>query len=163
MTSSPPSRPSIEAVYRSHGHHVLRRASRLLGSEVDAREVLQDVFLSLLDDPSQFAGRSSLATWLYAATTHLCLNRIRNQRVRSRIVAERAGSLPVASSPTEAEDGAVLREVLARLPEDLARVAVYYYGDEMTHEEIAGVLGCSRRQVGNLVERLTLAVSKEAS
>ena len=148
----------IADAYRSHGHHVLRRAVRLLGNEVDAAEVLQEVFLSLIDDPAQFSDRSSLPTWLYSATTNRCLNRMRDERTRSRIVAERGLSMPVSSSPTQAEDVAELRELLRTLPADLAQVAVYYFGDEMTHDEIARVLGCSRRHVGHLVERLAAAV-----
>jgi RNA polymerase sigma-70 factor (ECF subfamily) len=41
------------------------------------------------------------------------------------------------------------------LPEPLGHVAVYYYLDELTHEEIAELLGCSRRHVGNLLVRLS--------
>jgi RNA polymerase sigma-70 factor (ECF subfamily) len=151
---------SIEVAYRSHGHHVLRRATRLLGSDAEAREVLQEVFLSLIDDPSQFSGRSSLSTWLYAATTNRCLNRLRNERARLRLVAERVDSLPMASPPAPAEDAMELRELLARLPSELAAVAVYYYADEMTHEEIASVIGCSRRHVGNLLERIARALAE---
>jgi RNA polymerase sigma-70 factor (ECF subfamily) len=136
----------------------MRRAARLLGNEVDASEVVQEVFLSLIDDPSQFGDRSSLLTWLYSATTNRCLNRIRDERTRSRIVNERGASLPVASSATQTEDVAELRGLLRSLPLHLAQVAVYYFGDEMTHEEIARVLGCSRRHVGHLVERLAVAV-----
>ncbi len=150
----------IEAAYRSHGHHVMRRAARLLGSDADAKEVVQEVFLNLINDPSQFSGSSALTTWLYAATTHMCLNRLRNERTRSRILAERGESLPSASYGTHTEDAASLRQLLARLPGNLAEVAVYYYGDEMTHEEIAKIIGRSRRHVGDLVERIALAVSE---
>ena len=155
----------IEAAYRAHGPHVFRRAVRLLGSDADAREVLQEVFVSLLDDPSQFGGLSSLASWLYSATTHRCLNRLRDERTRARLASARAESLPSASSPTHAEDATELRKLLARLPIDLARVAVYYYGDEMTQDEIAAVLACSRRHVGNLLVRLESAIvsDKQAS
>lgn len=55
----------------------------------------------------------------------------------------------------------IAREVLAQLPPPLAEVAVYYYYcDEMTHEEIAAVLGCSRRHVGHLVEQLHRATAR---
>ncbi|HWX08955.1 MAG TPA: sigma-70 family RNA polymerase sigma factor, partial [Gaiellaceae bacterium] len=122
--------------------------------EGDARDVLQEVFLSLLDRPEQFAGKSSLSTWLYSATTHLCLNRIRSDKTRSRLTAEQDRAVLGPSPPAPADRVAELRDLLARLPPDLALVAVYYFGDEMTHDEIAEVVGCSRRRVGHLVERL---------
>ncbi|HEY8946885.1 MAG TPA: sigma factor, partial [Polyangiaceae bacterium] len=70
----------MESVYRRHGAAVYRRALRLLGGDADTHEVVQDVFLNLFENPSQYAGKSALTTFLYSATTHACLNRLRNRR-----------------------------------------------------------------------------------
>lgn len=75
-------------MYRRHAASVYRRACTLLGNEADAHEVLQDLFVSLLERPDQFAGGSSLPTFLYSATTHACLNRLRNQKNRARLLGE---------------------------------------------------------------------------
>jgi RNA polymerase sigma-70 factor (ECF subfamily) len=151
----------IEAAYRSHGHSVLRRARRLLGDDQEAREVLQEIFTSLLAKPDQFGGRSSILTWLYTVTTHACLNRIRNRRTRLRILEAQPRS--EASPAPDLEAMAAARQMLARLPGDQAEAAVYYYFDEMTHAEIADVLGCSRRHVGDLLERFRRSVAGERS
>lgn len=139
----------------------MRRARYLLGSEDDAREVLHEVFLSLLDSPDQFAEKSQMTTWLYSVTTHGCLNRLRNERTRRRILAEKSPPPSEASLADSPEHGVVLRQELARLPDELAEVAVYHYVDGMTHEEIAGVLKCSRRHVGDLIERVHERVNEE--
>ena len=151
----------VENAYRTHGHHVLRRATRLLGNEADAREVLQEVFLSLLAQPSQFSGASSLTTWLYSSTTHACLNRLRNERTRARLLEARGPSSP--ASEASPEDSLEVQRLLARLPDELARVAIHYYVDEMTQEEIASMLGCSRKHVGRLLVRIDEAVSAEVA
>jgi RNA polymerase sigma factor (sigma-70 family) len=143
---------TVERLYRSHGHLVLRRARRLLGNEHDAREVLHDVFASMLGPSAQPRSDSSPTTWLYAATTHGCLNLLRNRRTRARLLATEVRADRTASPA--AESGAIVRDLLERVPEDLAQVAIYHFADEMTHEEIATVLGCSRRHVGDLVQRL---------
>ena len=142
----------IAHLYQGHGHHVLRRARRLLASEEEARDVLQEVFLSLLQSPQQFERRSSVTTWLYSVTTHLCLNRIRNQRNRARLLAQ--GGVPDEAEPARAETATQAAALLALLPDDLAQAAVYYYIDESTHEEIALLMGCSRRHVGDLLARV---------
>ncbi|MEQ8984976.1 MAG: helix-turn-helix domain-containing protein, partial [Deltaproteobacteria bacterium] len=49
-------------------------------------------------------------------------------------------------------DRVFLREVMRRVPEDLAQVAVYYYLDQMKQSEIADLLGVSRRTIGNRLE-----------
>jgi RNA polymerase sigma-70 factor (ECF subfamily) len=143
----------IEQVYRLHGHSVLRRAREILGDDHEAREALQEIFISLLDRPDQFQGRSAISTWLYSATTHLCLNKLRNRNNRSRLIDLNIKPLTSSETTGGAEERAAARQILSRVPEELARVAVYYYFDEMTHAEIAEVIGCSRRQVGNLLAR----------
>lgn len=144
----------FEDLYRLHAASVHRRAAELLGNPGDAREVTQDVFTTLWEHPDQFAGRSALTTFLYSATTHACLNRLRNQRSRLRLLADHAAAEPVRTEPARAEHLVALRQLLQRLPDDLAKVAVYYYLDEMTYDEIAETLGCSRRHVANLLRRL---------
>lgn len=149
----------IEAAYRQHGHLVLRRARRLLGSEQEAREILQDVFASLVGEPGQIDGKGPMVGWLYGATTHACLNRIRDHKNRLRLLDTHVAPLQQESVAASAEQALLTRELLAQLPVDLAQVAVHYYSDEMTHEEIARVMGCSRRHVGNLLERLKATLS----
>jgi RNA polymerase sigma factor (sigma-70 family) len=147
----------IDASYRAYGASVLRRARRLLGNEDEAREVLHEVFMSLLESPKQVRGTGPLVAWLYGATTHASLNRLRNQRTRARLVAA-DNATRAAGAPPSAERDAIVRDLLARVPEELAKVAAYYYADEMTQEEIAAALDCSRRHVGDLIERLHQSV-----
>lgn len=144
----------IEIAYRAHGHHVLRRATLILGNESDAREVLQEVFLSLVDHPEQFSAQSALSTWLYSATVHRCWNRLRDERNRARLLAGRSDALPLPRHLASPEHAAQLRQLLARLPIELAQVAVYQLADEMSQDEIAEAMGCSRRQVRKLLEQL---------
>jgi len=69
--------------------------------------------------------------------------------------------LRVALPPPSGEARAVVAQILERIPEELQEVAVYFFLDELTYDEIARVLGISRRTVSNrllafrtLVERL---------
>jgi RNA polymerase sigma factor (sigma-70 family) len=143
----------IEKLYRQHGHAVLRRARRLLHNDDDARDVMQDVFLAIFKHPEQFEARSSIATYLYSATTHACLNRLRDGKNRTRLVAIEAAGASGRASPIAA-DAALACEILSQLSPDDAALAIYLFCDELTHDEIAGLLGCSRRHVGDLATRL---------
>ena len=131
---------------------------KLLGDRQEAREVMQEIFTSLLDRPEQFGGRSKLLTWLYSATTHSCLNRIRNSKTRLRLLE----SHPMEDAAERDLEGmTAAREILARMPAELAQAAVHYYFDQMTHAEIAEVMGCSRRHVGDLLVRFREEVERE--
>ena len=142
---------AIEKLYRSHGHIVLRRARALLGNEPDAQEALQEVFASLLRAPHSLRSARSVVAWLYQATTHFCLNQLRNRRTGARLLQSSVAPAHVAGRGGEAL--AELRRVLSRLPAEVAAATVYYHLDGMTHAEVAGLLGCSRRKVGYQLER----------
>jgi RNA polymerase sigma factor (sigma-70 family) len=157
VTASP---DSFAALYRAHAPSALRRARRLLGSDADAGEVVHDVFLSLFERPEQYAGKSSMTTFLYSAVTHACLNRIRNGKTRLALVHANAGALePSSGGGLSPEELSVLHAELAALPDPLAQVALYRYVDELTHDEIARILGCSRRHVGDLLDRIEARAS----
>jgi len=153
----PLTREQLEALYRSHAPASFRRARRLLGSDADARELVHDVFLALWAQPEQYARRGRLSTFLYAAVTNACLKRLRDRKNRARLSAEHLAPWPrlAATAPgLSADQLAALRSALQRVPPPLVEVAVYYYLDELSHEEISRLLGCSRRHVGDLLERL---------
>jgi RNA polymerase sigma-70 factor (ECF subfamily) len=144
---------AFDTLYREHGHAVLRRARRLLRDHDAARDVMQDVFFDIIRTPERFEARSSIATYLYSATTHACLNRIRDGRTRTRLVAiETAGSSKLA--PAHGETRALAVEILESLSDDDAALAIYLFCDELTHDEVATLFGCSRRHVGDLATRL---------
>ena len=155
----------IAALYRAYGHSVQRRARQILGSDDEADEVLQEIFVRLVARPDQFAQRSSPATFLYTVTTHACLTRLRDRRNRQRLLDEEVRPWLSDVDPRSAQAAVVVRGVLAALPDEQARAAVYYFLDGMTHAEIAELLGCSRRHVGDLLQRVAdrLALQKEAS
>ena len=53
-----------------------------------------------------------------------------------------------------------MRLLLAVLPADVAAAVVYHHLDGMTHAEVAEMLGCSRRQVGYLLERVQRSLDR---
>ena len=139
----------------------MRRARRILGSEVDADEVVHDVFLHLLERPEQYRAQSAFSIYLYSAVTHACFNHLRNRRKRRQLIERFLLPLPASRAETSGEIGAQLRSALAAMPEPLAEVAVYFYMDGLTHAEIAEVVGCSRRQVGNHIEAIARWANRE--
>lgn len=145
----------LDLLYRTYAADAFRRARRLLGDHAEAHEVVHDVFVSLFERPEQHAGTSRMSTFLYSAVTHACLNRLRDRKTRQRLLAENAERVaPREPAHASADQQVLLRSLLSRLPRELAQLAVYRHMDELTHEEIAEIMGCSRRHVGDLLQRL---------
>ena len=55
---------------------------RMLGSLVDAEDILQETLLAAWRGLDSFGGRSSLRAWLYSIATNRCLNSMRDARRR---------------------------------------------------------------------------------
>lgn len=140
----------VAASYHLHGAMVLRRARRLLRDQAAAQDIVHDVFLLMHERRSEVR-EDSVVSWLYIVTTNLCLQRLRSATTRARLNATIAFA---ESEPPRGDALVEVRSLLAELPEELAVTAMYRFVDEMTHAEIAELMGCSRRHVGDLLVRL---------
>ena len=142
---------AVDQLYRAYGPAVLRRARAILRDEEQARDVMQEAFIQAIEVGNGFRGDASPMTWMYRITTNLCLNRIRDHGRRSRLLAENA-RLDEVALEVAPDDRLTLTAILRSVPEHLREIAVYHYVDRMSHEEIAGIIGTSRRTVGNRLE-----------
>ena len=134
----------VDTLYRRYGPMVLRRCRQLLCDEDQALDVTQDVFVRLLTrrDRLRADAPSSL---LYRIATNLCLNRIRDTQ-RRKTTADSPLLEQIACSE-DAEGRIEARTVLAKLfvqqRESTRTMAVLYYVDGMTLEEVAKQVGLS--------------------
>jgi RNA polymerase sigma factor (sigma-70 family) len=151
-------RDRLEALYRKHGKMVFRRARALLGDNQSAHDAVQDIFLRALGARADFEHAASPVAWLCKVTTNHCLNRLRDIERRRALLEEHLPSEETAT-PSRAEPRLAVIDLLRRLPDELSEIAVYYYVDQMNHDEIAEILGVSRRTVGHRLEEFHAAVA----
>ena len=117
-----------------------------MGNEAAAKDAMQEVFLWALHHQRDLSGKRSPMAWLYRLTTNRCLNTMRDEKRRADLLLENAANDIV---PGDAEARAILLGILRLVPPSVQEMAVYYHLDEMTHEEIAELMGVSRRTIGN--------------
>jgi RNA polymerase sigma-70 factor (TIGR02960 family) len=89
----------LVAPYRAELH---LHCYRMLGSLVDADDVLQDTMITAWKSIAGFRGQSSLRTWLYRIATNRCLNAIRDAKHRPPPVPAPPFSPPRPSGAFEA-------------------------------------------------------------
>src|SRR5215831_17761122 len=134
--------------YDRYAPALLRKAQRLLGSAVDAEDVVHGLFVDLL----QKGGETPDLPYLYRAVTNRCLTLLRDRETRARLLAQHEPALrgPIR---TRVDELAVGLDLLARLVERLDaahfETIVYRFFDDMSLEEIAEVMHVSRKTVGN--------------
>src|ERR1043165_9232741 len=65
------SEPAFRVLYGRHSPRLFRLAIRLLGSESDAEDVIQEVWFRAVPRLPDFQWRSALGTWLCAIVVNL--------------------------------------------------------------------------------------------
>jgi RNA polymerase sigma-70 factor (ECF subfamily) len=152
MGAEAASRERIVSLYRELGPAVYRRCLRLLKDREAARDATQEVFVRLLRDIDRLADRETALPWIYRVATNHCLNVLRDGRRRRPDGAEDALELVPDATPSFPE-GRLAREVLARFDVQTQTIAVGVLVDGLEHEELAGVLGISRKTVHRKLAR----------
>jgi RNA polymerase sigma-70 factor (ECF subfamily) len=144
--------------YRRYGPALLRKAERMLRSRDDAQDVVQAVFVELI----QQSNPSSELPYLYRAVTNRCLNLLRDRSARTRLLAQHDDLLrgPVRTScESRAIDLDLLAKLAQQLDREAAEIVVYRYLDDMSQEEIAEFMGLSRKTIGQRLQRIRAAVA----
>jgi DNA-directed RNA polymerase specialized sigma24 family protein len=149
----------------------------LLANDDDAQRVVTDVFGMLYDRPAQYLGHPALSVQIYALTTRACFSRLRSRALQRRAAHQNAAASKAsskaaartafASAPQPQRDDVhtranKLRDVLGGLTEPLGQLAVYYYLDELSQEEVCAVLGCPKQRVVSLLTQLSAAAREGA-
>lgn len=126
---------------------VYRRARHLLQSEDEARDAMQEVFVRVASSKDSFRGDAPLLHWMYRITTNLCLNRLRRRRTHP-VVQDPEAVRRLVDGTGSPEDRQAVLQILGRADSLTQRIAVHYYLDGMKMEEVADVVGYSRKTVG---------------
>ena len=155
-------RADLDEVFRRDYRSVVGVAARVLGSQDEAEDVAQDVFLS-------FGGSSVPAEqargWLCVAAAHSALNLLRSGRRRaSREESAAAADEVVVSDVAEAvvtlEERRRVRAALAALPRKQALALVLRHSG-LSYADVAAALDMSPGSVGTTVRRAELTLRKE--
>jgi len=108
----------------------------------EAEEVLQSVYLSILEGRARFDGRSALKTWLFAVVRNMAARARRRRWLEARVpwkMPEADHADPVAAE----ERGARVRRALGTLPVRQREVLDLVFFHEMTVEQAAAVMEVS--------------------
>lgn len=71
---------AFEMLVRTHSAHLLAVARRFVRNDEDARDAVQDAFLSAFRALDRFEGGCRLSTWLHRIVVNACLMRLRTRR-----------------------------------------------------------------------------------
>jgi len=156
----------LSALYTQNRSSLISQARRILRSDADAAEVVQDAFLKFILAAPELDTADRAMAYLRTTVNNLCLNVIRATGSRPNLVAldsdtsqERLSEIaaenhiPMDATLAAAEDASIIREALSRLSETQRTALVMWEVEGRTTKEIATAIGTSEKNVRHVVQR----------
>jgi RNA polymerase sigma-70 factor, ECF subfamily len=145
---------AFEALYERHMPPVYRYALRMTGSESDADDVVQELFLALIRSARGYdPERGELRSYLYGLARRLILRRLPAEASVDAGTPEPA----VDDDPFERLDLAqrmeLVRAAVASLPAAYREVVVLCDLEEMGYSDAAAAMGCAMGTVRSRLHR----------
>jgi len=138
---------AFDVIVERHSRNVYQLCYRFVGNHEDATDLAQDVFVRAFKGLRKFKGDSALGTWLYRVGVNACLNRVAVKRPPTEPIEAVQRVDDRAEDPLERlmrdERAGVVRAAIQHLPPKQRATLILRVYQELTHEEIAGVLGSS--------------------
>jgi RNA polymerase sigma-70 factor (ECF subfamily) len=154
---------AFTTVVRQYSGRLLSTARRFFNEEQDARDAVQDTFLSAFKAVGGFAGQCKLSTWLHRIVVNTALMKIRSRRRRletciddllPQFEEDGYGMLAADSSHESVEQIVARRQLLGYvrrciddLPETYRAVLLLRDVEELDTTEAAALLGISANAV----------------
>lgn len=134
---------AIRAVYTEHGRAMQAYATRLLGDQATAEDVVQEALIRVWRHPDVLTnGRGSVRGWLLTVVRNIVIDRSRARATRPREVAQTDANPPVSGDHSDAVAASVtVHAALADLSVDHRAVLEQVYLHGRTLEQAATALG----------------------
>lgn len=138
-------REAFDVLVARYQRSIYRLCYRYVNNHEDANDLTQEVFLRAWRAIGRFRGDSAFSTWLYRIAVNACLNFRAVRRPQTRELPETLPDpRPGASDEVERQDDASrVRAAVSRLPERQRATLILKVFHDLTHEEVASILGSS--------------------
>jgi RNA polymerase sigma-70 factor, ECF subfamily len=138
-------RQAFDVLVEKYQRDIYRLCYRYVNDHQDANDMAQEVFVKAYRALGRFRGDSSFSTWLYRIAVNTCLNFRASRRPPA---VELPDALPdrapgALESLERDERSRLVREAVSRLPEKQRATLILKVYHELTHEEVAMILGSS--------------------
>jgi RNA polymerase sigma-70 factor (ECF subfamily) len=140
------------ACFRAYYNPALGLATRLLGSQDGAEDVVQDVFFRIWQRRETWVVTSNLSAYLHGAVRNRVTSHFRHRRVRTRFegfvqeIFDRGGRCP-DDDVIAADLDAAIQRIIDGLPSRCREVYELRWCHQLSYAEIAHILGISLKTV----------------
>ena len=146
----------FDRLYQEYGNRIYRFCRRLSGSDADAEDLTQEVFLAAFRGAGKFEGRSSLSTWLY----RIAVYSFRQQgcsRKFDMVPLDETLAAPHSDPAVRSLERITLERALDQLTPNLREAFLLVKAEGLLFREASYVLGIPE---GTLKSRVQAAIAQ---
>src|SRR5437899_3969800 len=155
---------AFEDLVERHQSLVTGTVARMLGSNSDVEDIAQQVFIRVCRSARRYVLRAKFTTWLLKITRNLVFNELRRAKRRAQVPLQSdpgVEEIPLKDETNSAPDASLLEnelrqaieEAIMQLPESQRMALVLRRYEQLSYEEIAGVLDLSVPAVKSVLFR----------
>ena len=138
---------AFDAIVERHRRTVYQVCYRFVNNHEDASDLAQETFVRAWKGLRNFKGESALSTWLYRIAVNVSLNRVSAKRLDVEAIEDDRFVDTASDAPGDSllrgERAAAVRRAIAQLPEKQRATLILRTYQELSHQEIADILGSS--------------------
>jgi RNA polymerase sigma-70 factor (ECF subfamily) len=165
---------TFEQIVRQYGPRLLSTTRRILNNDEDARDAVQDAFISAFRARAQFAGDAKISTWLHRIAVNAALTRLRSRQRKAEDAlddllpqfqpnghyAEKlvAWNEPADVRVSRRETSDLVRRAIEDLPDSYRTVLMLRDIEGLSTEEAAQMLQITTNAVKLRLHRARLAL-----
>ena len=122
---------------------VYRLCYRYVNNHEDANDLTQEAFLRAWRGIGRFRGHSAFSTWLYRVAVNACLNFRASKKPPAQELPETLADpgMGAAQRVEKTDQARRVRQAVSRLPEKQRATLILKIYHELTHQEVARVMG----------------------
>ena len=143
---------AFAALYERFGRPCFSLALRMLGQRQHAEDLVQEVFLKMMDTIRGYRGDAPFGAWLKRMAVNACIDHLRRQRGGNEELSE-LQLAQLAGEGSEAAHKVDAWSLLARLPPRARAVLVLHEFEGYTHTELAALFGQSESYSKSILAR----------
>jgi len=160
---------AFEEIYRRHWERLALQVLKIIRSREDARDIVQEVFVSIWKRRMEIELRGPLIGYLLRSVRNVAIRHIEKNITRNHYLETLSDSLAVdAASPETYFEYKELKhtvdQAVANLPSKMQEVYLLSRKEKMTYKEIANRLGIAentvRKQLSNALKSLRACVGE---
>jgi len=138
---------AFDEIVERHQRSVYKVCLRITGNHEDASDLAQETFVRAWKGLASFKGQAALSTWLYRIAVNVSINRVSAKRPESALVdpdrfVDTSAEAPGAGLMRQ-ERAQAVRRAIAALPDKQRATLILRTYHELSHQEIADILGSS--------------------